>query len=152
MISSSKDGAYLAMFFHFLGMGAIRGSTKTRSVAALRKAISVSREGNDIAITPDGSRGPMYHFNPGAAAVARMVKSPILLVGFRFHSSWRLKSWDRLHLPKPFSTVELVMEQYDDLHAHMSVEEMVTFLRGRLMVVNGLQADGEEPAVSDKRI
>lgn len=143
MISSSKDGAYLAMFFRFLGMGAIRGSTKTRSVAALKHAIRVSREGNDIAITPDGSRGPIYHFNMGAAALAKTVKVPVVVVGFHFESSWRLKTWDRMHLPKPFSRVTVVAEQHDDLPERMSVEEMAGFLRSRLMVLNALDEEGK---------
>jgi lysophospholipid acyltransferase (LPLAT)-like uncharacterized protein len=39
--------------------------------------------------------------------VTRQARAPILLVGAAFTSAWRLRSWDRFYLPKPFSRVSV---------------------------------------------
>jgi lysophospholipid acyltransferase (LPLAT)-like uncharacterized protein len=69
--------------------------------------VDVLRAGHDIGITPDGPRGPCYELKPGALIVARRTQASLLLVGAEFHSAWRMKSWDRFYLPKPFSRVTM---------------------------------------------
>jgi lysophospholipid acyltransferase (LPLAT)-like uncharacterized protein len=110
MVSASKDGAWLSAFFRMMGIGAVRGSRHYRGTQALRGLLDKIKEGHDVAVTPDGSRGPCYDMKPGALLVARTAKSPILLLSPNPKNSWRLKSWDRFYLPKPFSTVELECE------------------------------------------
>jgi lysophospholipid acyltransferase (LPLAT)-like uncharacterized protein len=58
--------------------------------------------GYDLAITPDGPRGPRYQVQPGAIALAQLTGRP--LVPASYHLPWKicLKSWDRFQIPLPF--------------------------------------------------
>ncbi len=117
LISASKDGAWLAGLLETMGLGAIRGSSSFRGSAALREGVAWLQQGGDLAITPDGPRGPRYKLKPGAAALAKLTGAPIILVSPRFANSWRFNSWDGFHLPKPFSTVYLSVAFYENFQA-----------------------------------
>ena len=84
LISASRDGAWLETFYGFAGIRPIRGSRNRRSRQSIRELIRVSRSGNDVGITPDGSRGPIYKANPGAILLARITKSPMCLLSFKY--------------------------------------------------------------------
>jgi lysophospholipid acyltransferase (LPLAT)-like uncharacterized protein len=103
LVSASRDGAWLAALFRLVGMGAVRGSSSQRAREAATAMVAVLRAGHDIGITPDGPRGPCYDFKPGALIVTRHAGAPMLLLGVEFSSAWRLRSWDRFYLPRPFS-------------------------------------------------
>ena len=135
LISASSDGAWLTAFLSFAGLKAIRGSSSYRAVTATRELVNQISAGNDIAITPDGPRGPRYQFKPGAALVARQAKAPVLLITGKFHNAWRLKSWDRFYLPKPFSVVEFQCRYYDELPETKSNDETADFLGKSLMEI-----------------
>jgi lysophospholipid acyltransferase (LPLAT)-like uncharacterized protein len=105
LISASGDGAWLAAFMRKLGMLPIRGSRYKRGPQAVREMLAAHREGYDIGITPDGSRGPMYDLKPGAVSVAMKTGAPFVMLSFNFSRAWRLKSWDRFYVPVPFSRV-----------------------------------------------
>lgn len=113
LISASRDGAWLAAFVIQLGMFPIRGSRYQRGAQSVREMIAAHRAGMDIAITPDGSRGPCYDMKPGAVTVALKTGAPLVLLSLNFSKFWRLKSWDRFYLPFPFSRVEVQMELID---------------------------------------
>jgi lysophospholipid acyltransferase (LPLAT)-like uncharacterized protein len=107
LVSASKDGAWLSAFFSLAGMRIVRGSSSRYGREAAMALVDVLRAGHDIGITPDGPRGPCYELKPGALIVARRTQASLLLVGAQFHSAWRMKSWDRFYLPKPFSRVTM---------------------------------------------
>jgi lysophospholipid acyltransferase (LPLAT)-like uncharacterized protein len=110
LVSASKDGAWLSAFFSLAGMRTVRGSSSKLGREAVTALVEVMRAGNDIGITPDGPRGPLYDFKAGGLIVARRVKAPLLLLGAEFESAWQLKSWDRFYLPRPFSRVRIRCE------------------------------------------
>lgn len=107
LVSPSKDGAWLEAFFSLVGIRAVRGSSHKLGREAVTALVDVMREGNDIGITPDGPRGPIYEFKAGGLIVARRVQAPLLLLGCAYEASWQLPSWDRFHLPRPFSRVRV---------------------------------------------
>ncbi|MBC7365234.1 MAG: lysophospholipid acyltransferase family protein [Undibacterium sp.] len=107
LVSASQDGAWLSAFFSLAGMRTVRGSSSRLGREAASALVEVLRAGLDIGITPDGPRGPCYDFKSGALVVARRTKTPLLLIGAEFESSWQLRSWDRFYLPKPFSRVRM---------------------------------------------
>jgi lysophospholipid acyltransferase (LPLAT)-like uncharacterized protein len=111
LISGSKDGAWFAEFVERLGMLPVRGSQTKRGSQAVRDLIKLNREGADIAVTPDGSRGPIYEMKAGAVAVALKTGAPVVLLSFNHSRAWRLKSWDRFIVPYPFSRIEVQMDQ-----------------------------------------
>lgn len=110
LVSASKDGAWLDAFFSIAGLNTVRGSSSRFGKEAAVALVDVMKAGHDIGITPDGPRGPCYDFKPGALIVSRRSRTPMLLMGVRYTSAWRLKSWDGFYLPKPFSRVQLDAE------------------------------------------
>ena len=111
LISASKDGAWLATFFESMGLRAVRGSSSRGGREAAAELVRVLREGHDAGITPDGPRGPLYVCKPGALVVARRAGVRVLVVGVAYESAWRLRSWDRFLLPRPFSQVRLTLRE-----------------------------------------
>ncbi len=107
LVSPSKDGAWLEAFFSLVGIRAVRGSSNKLGREAVTALVEVMKSGHDIGITPDGPRGPIYEFKAGGLIVARRVQAPLLLVGCAYESSWQFKSWDRFHLPHPFSSLRI---------------------------------------------
>jgi hypothetical protein len=107
LISASRDGAWLAAFFKLLNIDCVRGSSSWRGMQALREMLAARQTGADVGITPDGPRGPCYEVKPGMLLLARLSHAPIVIYSARFRSAWRLRSWDKFYLPRPFSTVEI---------------------------------------------
>ena len=60
LISASKDGALLAAVLGKFGVVSVRGSSSRRGPQALLELASQAERGYDLAITPDGPRGPRY--------------------------------------------------------------------------------------------
>lgn len=107
LISASKDGSWLEAYFSMAGLHAVRGSSSRNGREAATALVNCLRAGNDVGITPDGPRGPVYEMKPGAVIVARATRQRVVLVGMDFESSLRLSSWDGFHLPRPFSRVHM---------------------------------------------
>ena len=134
VVSASKDGAWLSAFFLLMGIKTIRGSQNFRGTQALREIYKHLDSGKDIAITPDGSRGPIYKLKPGAVAAAKRVGSCILMTCL-FEKSKQLNSWDRFYVPMPFSKVEFRAEElsYLDIKKQGSnLEAQALYVESRL--------------------
>src|ERR1019366_8625735 len=71
LVSASRDGAWLAAFFSACGLHSVRGSSSRRGREAGSGLVDVLPPGHDVGIPPDGPRGPVYSFKPGALVVAR---------------------------------------------------------------------------------
>lgn len=135
LVSASRDGAWLSAFFSVVGMYTVRGSSSRLGREAAMALVERLRAGHDVGVTPDGPRGPCYDFKPGALIVARRSQSPIMLIGAKFHSAWRAKSWDGFYLPKPFSRVTLraVILPREALDERDAAAEQI---RARLLEIN----------------
>lgn len=107
LISASKDGAWLSAFFDLLGIGSVRGSSSFRGSQASKELLQLLQSGVDIAITPDGPRGPIYQIKEGLVRFLETANCPFVLAGSTFANCWQLKSWDSFKLPKPFSKIQL---------------------------------------------
>jgi lysophospholipid acyltransferase (LPLAT)-like uncharacterized protein len=103
IISASKDGALLAAILERFGVHPVRGSSSRRGPQALLELTSWAERGYDLAITPDGPRGPCYVVQEGVMSLAQLTGLPIVPFGFYAHRKIRLKSWDRFQIPLPFS-------------------------------------------------
>lgn len=110
LVSASQDGAWLSAFFSLAGLRTVRGSSSRLGREAATALVDVLRAGHDVGITPDGPRGPCYDVKPGTVIVSRRTRAPMVLVGAEFGSAWRLGSWDRFVVPKPFSRVRMRCE------------------------------------------
>jgi lysophospholipid acyltransferase (LPLAT)-like uncharacterized protein len=109
LISEHGDGEIVARAAISLGYATVRGSS---SRGADRALLQLSRElesGRDIAVTPDGPRGPRHSFAPGALIAAHRAGAPIIPLRSFASRAWRLRSWDQFEIPKPFARVTVVM-------------------------------------------
>ena len=105
LISEHRDGELIARIAESLGFRTVRGSTTRGASRALVGLARELRDGHDIAVTPDGPRGPARSFAPGALIAAQRARAPVIAVGVAAKRAWRLASWDRFVIPKPFSSV-----------------------------------------------
>lgn len=111
LTSASRDGNMVASAMAVFGLGAVRGSSSRRAVAALAGLKQALRDGMDVCLTPDGPRGPRYQIQAGVIKLAELTGAAIVPVHVRFSSAWRLKTWDRFVIPKPFSRVEVTFAE-----------------------------------------
>jgi lysophospholipid acyltransferase (LPLAT)-like uncharacterized protein len=107
IISEHSDGEMIARVAQSLGFRTVRGST---SRGAARALLSASREvdaGHCLAITVDGPRGPAHEVAPGALIISQRTSAPMLPTAASASRAWRLRSWDRFMIPKPFARVRV---------------------------------------------
>ncbi|HEX5075980.1 MAG TPA: lysophospholipid acyltransferase family protein [Gemmatimonadaceae bacterium] len=107
VISEHRDGEIIARIVERFGFRTIRGSSSRGAARALIAIVRELERGGEVAVTPDGPRGPARRFASGALVAAQRVGVPIVGVGVAASSAWRLKSWDRFMIPKPFSRVQI---------------------------------------------
>jgi lysophospholipid acyltransferase (LPLAT)-like uncharacterized protein len=111
MVSASKDGGFLAGALECFGVQPVRGSSSRRGAQALRELTTWARRGYDLAITPDGPRGPRYIVQDGVIALGQLTKMPIIPVSYKLGWKITVKSWDRFQIPLPFSRCEMIYEK-----------------------------------------
>ena len=123
LTSPSKDGEILSQFVGAFGMGSVRGSSSRRGSQALRELVRLIRDGGDIAITPDGPRGPRYSLGPGVILLAQTTGTPIVPMHASFSRCFRMKTWDGFIIPLPFSTISVTIDETITIPNHLSEEE-----------------------------
>jgi len=107
LVSASKDGALLAAILERFGIQPVRGSSSRRGPQALLELTTWADRGYDLAITPDGPRGPCYVVREGAVALAQITGLPVVPTSCRIRWKIQLKSWDRFQIPLPFSRCDV---------------------------------------------
>jgi len=129
LISASRDGDMIADATRRFGFDVVRGSSSRMGASALLELSEVLASGRDVLITPDGPRGPAYELGPGIIFLAQKTGAPVVPVNMEYSNCWRVKSWDRFIIPKPFSKVRVIIGQPQRISSTSSDEE---FERERL--------------------
>lgn len=113
MVSRSLDGQIIVPALRVRGVIPVRGSggkgrgTGRGGREALDALIAHVKSGRPAYLAVDGPRGPRGHVHKGVAVMARTCEAAVLLMVAVPSRRWILKrSWDRLQIPKPFSTIE----------------------------------------------
>ena len=122
LTSASKDGTTLATAMKLFGLGAIRGSSSRRAVSALIGMKKALKSGFDVCVTPDGPRGPRYKVQPGVIKIAQTCDAEIIPIHITYSSAWRLGTWDRFVIPKPFSRVVVIFDKPHKIEKGISEE------------------------------
>ncbi len=105
LVSEHRDGEIIARIIEPLGFRTARGSSTRGGSRGLRALIDAAQRGSDLAITPDGPRGPARVAKEGVATVAQMTGAAVVPIAAACSRSWRIGSWDGFQVPKPFATV-----------------------------------------------
>ena len=127
LISSSDDGEVIYDVFSKFGYKGVRGSTTRGGIPALKQLIKLLEKKTSVAITPDGPLGPPEKIQSGVVLLAKYSGVPIIPWHYEAGSQWRLKSWDRHKIPKPFTAV---VESYGEpflVPKDLSSEEVLEF-------------------------
>jgi len=107
--SENFDGEWIARIIERFGYGTARGSTSRGALKAMKQLVNEMKAGRPAGFTLDGPRGPARVAQAGAVWLASATGNPLLPFHLEASSHWSLKSWDRTQIPKPFSTVALVV-------------------------------------------
>ncbi len=103
LVSRSADGELIARTMELSRMGAKRGSSSRGGAVAARELMESVAEGRDIAITPDGPKGPAREVKDGVIFLAQKLGIPILPITSACSRRVELaKAWDKFHVPLPF--------------------------------------------------
>lgn len=106
MISEHKDGEAIRKTVEYLGIGSIAGSSSKGGAKALIAAIKALKKSTDVAITPDGPRGPIYSIADGITAISQKTGAKILPFSSKPSRYWQMNSWDKFIVPKPFGVID----------------------------------------------
>jgi lysophospholipid acyltransferase (LPLAT)-like uncharacterized protein len=107
--SENFDGEWIARIIERFGYGTARGSTTRGGRKAMLQLVRDMKAGRPTGFTLDGPRGPARVAQPGAVWLAAATGNPLLPFHLEASSYWSVRSWDRTQIPKPFSTVALVV-------------------------------------------
>ena len=102
---------YWPMLFKKLGIQPVFASSNRNPLSGLKELASASKAGARLVISPDGPRGPARQMAMGPVAVAQLTGAPIIPILWSCDRFWRVNSWDRLRIPKPFSKAVRVIGQ-----------------------------------------
>lgn len=111
LVSASRDGALLTAVLSKFGVEHVRGSTSRRGPQALLELTRQAKRGYDLAVTPDGPKGPRYVVQTGVVALAQVTGLPIIAVTCNTRWKWCTRSWDRFQIPLPLSRCELILSR-----------------------------------------
>lgn len=108
LLSRHGDAEILSRVAYHFGFECVRGSTRRGGAAALRELFARSRQMN-LTITPDGPKGPRRVLAPGPIFLASKLQMPLVAMGLGLDRPWRVGSWDRFAVPRPFSRARAVV-------------------------------------------
>ena len=131
IISDHKDGEIIARVIKFFGIGTIRGSSSKGGAKALINAFKEIKAGNDVIITPDGPRGPRHSVADGAVIIAQKQDVNIQILNYEASKFWQFKSWDKMILPKPFSTINFTLSEPFSV-ANLSLEDAKELIKRKM--------------------
>jgi lysophospholipid acyltransferase (LPLAT)-like uncharacterized protein len=123
LISASRDGDLLTDAVQRFGYDVIRGSSSRLGASAILQLTQVLASGSDVVITPDGPLGPAYELGPGIIFLAQKSGAAVLPMNLEYSHCWRLASWDRFILPRPFAKVRMLINRPHRVKATTTSEE-----------------------------
>lgn len=107
LISRHRDGEFIARVVAFFGIGTVRGSYRKGSVSSLREILHDLRDNIDVAITPDGPKGPRFEVKNGIVELARLSRKPLLPVSYGASKKKLFSPGTVSYSPTPFHGLSL---------------------------------------------
>jgi hypothetical protein len=151
LISRHGDGALIAGILRHFGIDAVRGSSERSGGARRRGGAAASlallrllKQGRNVALTPDGPRGPRMRLAPGVVSLARLSGAPIIPVAFAGNHRYLLDSWDRFHLALPFSRIVFVFGEPIFVPREIAVSEEANWVQRIETAISDVTAEADE--------
>ena len=132
LVSMSSDGEYIARSLPKFRMKATRGSTSKGGYTALRGLIEDAKKGYNIALTPDGPRGPIYRASQGIIYLASKTNLPIVPGAVDCSHKFHVNSWDKFQVPLPFGRCAIVYEEPLYFTPDKDIKELCDILTDRI--------------------
>lgn len=107
LLSRHKDADILGEVADIFGFGTVRGSTSKGGAEAVRTMMQKSKQCH-LTMTPDGPRGPRRKLSRGCIFLASKLQIPLILLGLGYDRPWRMPTWDKFAVPKPFSRARCI--------------------------------------------
>lgn len=107
LVSRHRDGELITGVIERLGYVAARGSSTRGGEAGVRELLAMAASGRELAITPDGPRGPAEQLKDGLAFVASRLQRRVVFIDSATPDAWVLRSWDRFRVPRPFARIRV---------------------------------------------
>lgn len=149
LVSRHRDGELIAQVVRMFRGVSIRGSTdrggKRGGMAAIRGMMRHGRA-HHLAITPDGPRGPRRKVQDGPIYLASRSSMPLIPTGFAFANPWRLGSWDRMALPRPFTRARAVIGPPIDVPKDLNRQRLAEYRIRVQSVLDRVQAHAQHLA------
>lgn len=127
LVSASKDGALLSAIFQRFGVQPVRGSSSRRGAQALMELNTWAERGYDLAITPDGPRGPRYVLAEGVITLAQITGLPLVPASYYLRWKIRVKSWDQFQIPLPFTRCDVHAGKIFQIPRELTAEQRAQF-------------------------
>lgn len=105
MVSHHRDGEMMTNVLNAWGVSTVRGSASRGAVSGFLRLVGAYRHGENLAVLPDGPRGPRYIAKPGIVHLAKAVAAPVYPMAYAPSRCVRLRSWDQLIIPLPFARI-----------------------------------------------
>ena len=133
MVSENRDGETITKLAAMFRIWAIRGSSSKGAAKVIISALKELKEGNDIAITPDGPRGPRYSIADGIVAIAQKSGKNIVCFNTIPTKYWQFNSWDKFVLPKPFGKIDFYISEPFSIQG-MELEDAKALIKEKMLV------------------
>jgi lysophospholipid acyltransferase (LPLAT)-like uncharacterized protein len=147
LLSQHGDAEIVGQVAQFVGMKCIRGSSSHGAVSALKQFVQLP-DHDILAIVPDGPRGPYRHMEKGAIWLASQLQLPIILLGAGYDRPWRMSSWDRFAIPRPFSRGRIISSPMIPIPQHLSRSDLEHYRQKLETLLTQLTDEAEAWAVS----
>jgi lysophospholipid acyltransferase (LPLAT)-like uncharacterized protein len=148
LLSRHQDAEWLSRAARHMGFATVRGSSSRGGARAIRQLQDETRGKMNLAITPDGPRGPRRHLAPGAVYLSSKLQIPLIAVGLGYDSPKRLPTWDRFAVPRPFSRARAIASPPLQIPADLDRIGLEGYRLQVQEVMNTLTAAAEDWAVS----
>jgi lysophospholipid acyltransferase (LPLAT)-like uncharacterized protein len=147
LVSQHRDAEWLNQAAERLGFSVVRGSTRRGGSRAIRELRQLCKT-NTLGITPDGPQGPRRKMSLGPVFLASLFEMPIVPVGAGYRRPWRLSTWDRFAIAKPFSRARVIAGPKIRVPKNLSRDQMEDYRAQIERVTDELTAHAEDWANS----
>ncbi|MDR1141472.1 MAG: lysophospholipid acyltransferase family protein [Planctomycetaceae bacterium] len=147
MLSQHGDAEIVEQIARLSGMRCVRGSSFRGGTAAVKQFLKMTSQ-SIIAITPDGPRGPRRKLAVGPVFLASKLQMPIVLLGVGYDRPWRIRSWDRFAIPRPFSRGRFIISHQFPVPANLNKDGLESFRQKFETQLTRLTDEAEQWAIS----